>query len=181
MDEIRAALDAHDEVARVAEALHDEWGYAALRLSADMDDVEARDLATASCRCWSASAPSAGRWRRATASCRTRPSPIPAWRRTATTSTAAATSARSSLDPLAERAFAARGDAASTAWRRLYDDTMTAVSVPFDAGDGVEPHSLTDLRALLWHRDRDVRLRAVAAAARPAPTWRRRPPPAWTP
>ena len=41
--EIRAALDAHDDVVRVAEALHDEWGYAALRLSADVDDVEARD------------------------------------------------------------------------------------------------------------------------------------------
>ena len=58
---------------------------------------------------------------------------------------------------------------------------MTAVSVPFDAGDGVEPHSLNDLRALLWHRDRDVRLRAVATARERGPTSPRRPPPAWTP
>src|SRR5262249_22266045 len=67
------------------------------------------------------------------------------------------------LDGPAEAAFAARGDAASSAWRRLYDDTMTAIEVPFDAGDGVEPHSLEALRALLRHPDRDVRLRADAA------------------
>ena len=48
---------------------------------------------------------------------------------------------------------------ASTAWRRLYDDTMTAISVPFDAGDGVEPHTLGALDALLFTADRDVRLR----------------------
>ena len=76
----------------------------------------------------------------------------------------AALERRHALDPLAEEAFAARGDAASSAWRRLYDDTMTAVSVPFDAGDGVEPHTLEALSALLFHPDRDVRLRAVAAA-----------------
>ena len=115
------------------------------------------------CRCWSASARPAGRWRNATASSRTRRSPTTASRPTATTSRAAAVERAFRLDPLAEQAFAARGDAASTAWRRLYDDTMTAVTVPFDAGDGVEPHSLNDLRALLWHRDRDVRLRSVAA------------------
>ncbi len=34
--QIRAALDAHDEVVRIAAALHDEWGYAALRVSADL-------------------------------------------------------------------------------------------------------------------------------------------------
>ena len=164
VDEIRAALDAHDEVARAAEALHDEWGYAALRLSADMDDVEARDLATASVpvleRVRAVFRALEARYSElsddALADPRLEPYRHYLERRRAERAFR--------LDPLAEEAFAARGDAAGTAWRRLYDDTMTAVSVPFDAGDGVEPHSLTDLRALLWHRDRDVRLRAVATA-----------------
>ena len=163
--QVRAALDAHDDVARVAEALHDEWGYAALRLSADLDDVEARDLATAS-------VPVLERVRAACRALEERYGALPdealaderlAPYRHYLRRLRVGRAFR--LDPIAEQAFAARGDAASTAWRRLYDDTMTAVSVPFDKGDGVEPHALSDLRALLWHRDRDVRLRAVAAAA----------------
>ncbi len=162
--QIRAALDAHDDVVRVAEALHDEWGYAALRLSADLEDVEARDLATAA-------VPVLERVRTACRALEARYGDL---------SDAALADERLApyrhylgrrraerafrLDPVAEQAFAARGDAASTAWRRLYDDTMTAVSVPFDAGEGVEPHSLNALRALLWDGDRDVRLRSVAAA-----------------
>ncbi len=163
--QIRAALDAHDRVARVAEALHDEWGYAALRLSADLADVEARDLATAA-------GPVLERVRAACRALEQRygelsdevlADPLLEPYRHYLERRRVERAFR--LDPLAEQAFAARGDAASTAWRRLYDDTVTAVTVPFDAGDGVEPHSLQDLRALLWHRDRDVRLRSVAAAA----------------
>ena len=162
--EIRAALDAHDDVVRVAEALHDEWGYAALRLSADVDDVEARDLLTAS-------VPVLERVRAACRALEQRYGELP----DETVDDPALApyrhylrrrrlERRYALDPLGEEAFAARGDAANSAWRRLYDDTMTAASVPFDAGDGVEEHTLEALSALLFHPDRDVRLRSVAAA-----------------
>ena len=166
--EIRAALDAHDDVVRVAEALHDEWGYAALRLSADVDDVEARDLLTAS-------VPVLERVRAACRALEQRYGELP----DETVDDPALApyrhylrrrrlERRYVLDPLAEEAFAARGDAANSAWRRLYDDAMTAVSVPFDAGDGVEEHTLEALGALLFRPDRDVRLRSVAAAGEPA-------------
>ncbi len=163
--EIRAALDAHDRVMRVAGALHDEYGYAALRLSADLDDIEARDLVTAA-------TPVLERVRSAATALDLRYAEL--------TDEAIADPAldpyrhylrrrrlerRHRLEPAAEVAFAARGDAASGAWRRLYDDTMTAVSVPFDTGDGVKPHTLEALGALLHHPDRDVRLRSVAVAS----------------
>ena len=162
--DVRAALDAHDRVARVADALHDEWGYAALRLSADLDDVEARDLLTASI-------PPLERIRSAMRSLEqaygelddatVASPPLAPYRHYLGRRRA---ERRHALDGPAEAAFAARGDAANGAWRRLYDDTMTAIAVPFDAGDGVEPHSLEALHALLHHPDRDVRLRADAAA-----------------
>jgi oligoendopeptidase F len=160
---VRATLDAHDRVARVADALHDEYGYGALRLSADLDDVEARDLLTAS-------VPVLERVRLAMRSLEqtygelddatVASPPLAPYRHYLGRRRA---ERRHALDGPAEAAFAARGDAASSAWRRLYDDTMTAIEVPFDAGDGVEPHSLEALRALLHHPDRDVRLRADAA------------------
>jgi oligoendopeptidase F len=162
--DIRAALDAHDDVVRVAEALHEEWGYAALRLSADLGDVEGRDLVTAA-------GPVLERVR---AACRrleerygeltdeTLAHPLLAPYRYYLARRRLERKYR--LTPLAEQAFAARGDAANAAWRRLYDDTMTAVSVPFDAGGGPEPHTLEALGALLHHEDREIRLRSVAAA-----------------
>ena len=111
--EIRAALDAHDDVARVAEALHDEWGYAALRLSADWTTSRRATSRPPSCPCWSASAPPAGPWSSATASCRTRPRrPRLEPYRHYLARRRAERAFR--LDPLAEQAFAARGDAAST-------------------------------------------------------------------
>ena len=163
--EVRATLDAHDAVARLADALHDEYGYAALRLSADLEDVEARDFVTASLPVLervrlamrglergygdlddaTVSSPQLAPYRHYLA------------RRRAERGHA--------LDGAAEAAFAARGDAANGAWRRLYDDTMTAIEVPFDAGDGPQPHGLEALDALLRHPDRELRLRAAETAA----------------
>jgi oligoendopeptidase F len=163
--EIRAALDAHDRVLRVAEAMHEDWGYAALRLSADLDDVEARDLLTVA-------ATGLEPVRAAFRTLEQRYSELsddviddPGLEPYRHYLRRRRLERRHRLDPVAEEAFAVRGDAASSAWRRLYDDTMTAVSVPFDAGEGAEPHTLEALGALLHHRDRAVRLRAVDAAA----------------
>ena len=72
---------------------------------------------------------------------------------------------RHALEPPAEAAFAARSDGASTAWRRLYDDTTTAISVPFDAGDGVEPHWARDGRALYFRNRRELLRVPVEAGA----------------
>ena len=83
--------------------LHDEWGYAALRMSADIDDVEARDLATAT-------VPVLERVRAAFRAMEARYSELPdealadpASSRTATTSSAAAPSARSASTPSPSR------------------------------------------------------------------------------
>jgi len=49
------------------------------------------------------------------------------------------------------------------AWQALHDRQVSTLEVPFDAGDGERPHTISQLLSYLYRSDRDLRLRAVTA------------------
>jgi oligoendopeptidase F len=61
-----------------------------------------------------------------------------------------------------EQALNARRPTVS-AWQALHDRHVSTLEVPFDAGDGEEPHTISRLLSYLYRTDRDIRLRAVTA------------------
>jgi oligoendopeptidase F len=61
-----------------------------------------------------------------------------------------------------EQALNARGPVAS-AWQSLHDRQVSTLEVPFDSGDGVRPHTVSELLSCLYRNDRGVRLKAVDA------------------
>ena len=154
-------LDEASALAELRDVLHEEWGYGALRLAADVSDAEARDLVAES---EEALATVRDSLRSVALGVGARPSladlpelvPYRHWLE----HQAALTARR--LDPAAEKAFAARAASASSAWGRLSQEILTAASVPLDAGAGEQPHGVVELRLLRYHADRDVRRRAAA-------------------
>jgi oligoendopeptidase F len=50
-----------------------------------------------------------------------------------------------------------------SAWQALHDRHVSTLEVPFDAGEGEEPHTISRLISYLYRPDRDIRLRAVTA------------------
>jgi oligoendopeptidase F len=72
-----------------------------------------------------------------------------------------------------ERALGERNPAAVSAWQTLYAQTTSTIEVPFDGGDGPEPHTIDRLLAYVHDGRRDVRLAALdtlyAALEGPAP------------
>ena len=72
-----------------------------------------------------------------------------------------------------ERALGERDPAAVSAWQTLYAQTTSTIEVPFDSGDGSQPHTIDRLLAYVHDSRRDVRLAALdtlyAALEAPAP------------
>jgi oligoendopeptidase F len=62
-----------------------------------------------------------------------------------------------------ERMLAERGPAAVSAWQTLFGRITSMLEVPFDAGEGEEPHTVDRLLAHLRDPDRDLRRRALEA------------------
>ena len=60
-----------------------------------------------------------------------------------------------------ERALGERDPAAVSAWQALYAQTTSTIEVPFDAGDGDQPHTIDRLLAYVHDPRRDVRLRSL--------------------
>src|SRR5262245_37256855 len=60
-----------------------------------------------------------------------------------------------------ERMLAERAPAAVNAWQTLFGQTTSTLEVPFDAGEGEEPHTIDRLLAHVRAPNRDVRLRAL--------------------
>jgi oligoendopeptidase F len=61
-----------------------------------------------------------------------------------------------------EQALNARRPTVS-AWQALHDRHISTLEIPFDAGDGEQPHTISQLLSYLYRADRDLRLRAVTA------------------
>ena len=61
-----------------------------------------------------------------------------------------------------EQALNARGPVA-LAWQSLHDRQVSTLEVSFDSGDGVRPHTVSELLSCLYRTNRDVRLKAVDA------------------
>ena len=61
-----------------------------------------------------------------------------------------------------EQALNARRPTVS-AWQALHDRHVSTLEVPFDAGNGKEPHTVSQLLSYLYRPDRDIRVRAVTA------------------
>jgi oligoendopeptidase F len=61
-----------------------------------------------------------------------------------------------------EQALNARRPTVS-AWMALHDRHVSTLEVPFDAGEGEEPHTISKLLSYFYRPDRDLRLRAVTA------------------
>ncbi len=61
-----------------------------------------------------------------------------------------------------EQALNARRPAV-TAWQALHDRHVSTIEVPFDAGEGEEPHNVSRLLSYLHRPERELRLRALAA------------------
>jgi oligoendopeptidase F len=61
-----------------------------------------------------------------------------------------------------EQALNARRPTVS-AWQALHDRQVSTLEVMFDAGEGEQPHTLSQLLSYMYRPDRDVRLRAVTA------------------
>ncbi|MEP6813469.1 MAG: hypothetical protein ABI990_10805, partial [Actinomycetota bacterium] len=61
-----------------------------------------------------------------------------------------------------EQALNARRPMVS-AWQALHDRHVSTLEVPFDAGEGVSPHTISQLLSYLYRPDRGIRLRAVTA------------------
>jgi oligoendopeptidase F len=66
------------------------------------------------------------------------------------------------LSELEEQALNARRPTMS-AWQALHDRHVATLEVPFDAGDGEEPHTISQLLSYLYRTDRAIRLEAVTA------------------
>ena len=60
-----------------------------------------------------------------------------------------------------ERVLAERDPAAVSAWQTLFGQTTSTIEVPFDAGDGEEPHTVDRLLAYVHDPRRDVRRGAL--------------------
>jgi oligoendopeptidase F len=60
-----------------------------------------------------------------------------------------------------ERMLAERGPAATGAWQTLFGQITSTLEVPFDAGEGEEPHTIDRLLAHVHDPRRDLRLRAL--------------------
>ncbi len=61
-----------------------------------------------------------------------------------------------------EQALNARRPTVS-AWQALHDRHVSTLEVPFDAGEGEQPHTISQLLSYLYRPDRAIRLRAVTA------------------
>lgn len=46
-------------------------------------------------------------------------------------------------------------------WQSLHDRQVSTLEVPFDSGDGVRPHTVSELLSCLYRNDRAIRLKAV--------------------
>src|SRR5205823_15019274 len=66
------------------------------------------------------------------------------------------------LSELEEQALNARRPTMS-AWQALHDRHVSTLEVPFDAGEGESPHTISQLLSYLYRPDRDIRRRAVTA------------------
>jgi oligoendopeptidase F len=66
------------------------------------------------------------------------------------------------LSELEEQALNARRPTVS-AWQALHDRHVSTLEVPFDAGEGEQPHTISQLLSYLYRPDRDIRLRAVTS------------------
>jgi oligoendopeptidase F len=60
-----------------------------------------------------------------------------------------------------ERALGERDPAAVSAWQTLYAQTTSVLEVPFDSGEGPQPHTIDRLLAYVHDPRRDVRLAAL--------------------
>jgi oligoendopeptidase F len=49
------------------------------------------------------------------------------------------------------------------AWMALHDRHISTLEIPFDAGEGEQPHTISQLLSYLYRADRDLRLRSVSA------------------
>ena len=61
-----------------------------------------------------------------------------------------------------EQALNARRPTVS-AWQALHDRHVSTLEIPFDAGEGEEPHTISQLLSYLYRNDRELRRRAVDA------------------
>ena len=61
-----------------------------------------------------------------------------------------------------EQALNARRPVVSS-WQSLHDRQVSTLEVPFDSGEGVRPHTVSELLSCLYRNDREVRLKAVEA------------------
>jgi oligoendopeptidase F len=59
-----------------------------------------------------------------------------------------------------EQALNARRPTVS-AWQALHDRQVSTLEIPFDAGEGEEPHTISQLLSYLYRPDRELRQRAV--------------------
>jgi oligoendopeptidase F len=66
------------------------------------------------------------------------------------------------LSELEEQALNARRPTVS-AWQALHDRHVSTLEIPFDAGEGVLPHTISQLLSYLYRQDRDIRVRAITA------------------
>jgi oligoendopeptidase F len=60
-----------------------------------------------------------------------------------------------------ERALGERDPAAVSAWQTLYAQTTSTIEVPFDGGEGDQPHTIDRLLAYVHDPRREVRLRSL--------------------
>jgi len=66
------------------------------------------------------------------------------------------------LSEAEEQALNARSPVISS-WQSLHDRQVSTLEVPFDSGDGIRPHTVSELLSCLYRNDREVRLKAVEA------------------
>ena len=60
-----------------------------------------------------------------------------------------------------ERALAERDPAAKGAWQALFQQQISTIEVPFDGGEGEQPHTIDQLLAYVHHPDRPTRQAAL--------------------
>ena len=65
------------------------------------------------------------------------------------------------LDEPEERMLGERAPAAVSAWQTLFEQVTSTLEVPFDAGEGEEPHTVSRLLAHVRDPNRDLRRRAL--------------------
>jgi oligoendopeptidase F len=66
------------------------------------------------------------------------------------------------LSELEEQALNARRPTVS-AWQALHDRHVSTLEVPFDAGEGEQSHTISQLLSYLYRPEREIRVRAVTA------------------